>query len=338
MLSFVRFRRIVTVACLLCATRLPAEKTVLITGGAGFLGSHLCDRVIERGDKVICVDNLSSGNIGNIAHLQGNSAFKLLVHDIVEPFQIEGGVDEIYNLACPASPDFYQRDPIHTLKTNFLGMVNVLDLAIQKQAKVLQASTSEIYGDPEVHPQVESYWGNVNSYGMRSCYDEGKRSAEALCFAYRQMHDVDVKLVRIFNTFGPRMHPNDGRVVSNFIVQAIKGEPITIYGDGSQTRSLCYVDDLIDGFLLMMETPKDFSGPVNLGNPSQEMTVLEIAQAVVQLVDSSSVISFKQLPQDDPKKRQPDITLANEVLNWEPKVPLKDGLNRTITYFKGVLL
>lgn len=338
--AFVKFRRIITFVFLsniLCFTALFAEKTVMITGGAGFLGSHLCDRIIERGDRVICVDNLFSGSIDNIAHLQGNPSFKLLVQDIITPLHIEEGIDEIFNLACPASPDFYQRDPIHTLKTNFLGMSNVLDLAIEKQAKVLQASTSEIYGDPEVHPQTESYWGNVNSYGPRSCYDEGKRSAEALCFAYREMHDVDVKIVRIFNTFGPRMHPNDGRVVSNFIVQALNGEPLTIYGDGSQTRSLCYVDDLIDGFLLMMDTPQDFSGPVNLGNPLREMTVLEIAQMILQLTDSTSSISFKQLPQDDPKKRQPNIELANQALNWNPKISLKDGLERTIVYFQKLV-
>lgn len=318
----------------LCLTALFAEKTVLITGGAGFLGSHLCDRIIEQGDRVICVDNLSSGSIDNIAHLQGNPSFKLIIQDITTPLHIEEGIDEIFNLACPASPDFYQRDPIHTLRTNFLGVSNVLDLAIEKQAKVLQASTSEVYGDPEVHPQTESYWGNVNPYGLRSCYDEGKRVAEAICFAYRQMHHVDVKIVRIFNTFGPRMHPNDGRVVSNFIVQALKGDPLTIYGNGSQTRSLCYVDDLLDGFLLMMSTPQDFSGPVNLGNPLQEMTVLEIAQMILQLIDSPSSISFKSLPQDDPKKRQPNIVLANQALNWNPKISLREGLKRTIAYYQ----
>lgn len=324
-------------ACLytiLCSTTLFAEKTVLITGGAGFLGSHLCDRIIQQGDKVICVDNLSSGSVENIAHLRDHPSFKLVIHDITSPLHIEEQVDEIFNLACPASPDFYQRDPIHTLRTNFLGLSNVLDLALEKHAKVLQASTSEVYGDPEVHPQTESYWGNVNPYGLRSCYDEGKRVAEAICFAYRQMHQVDVKIVRIFNTFGPRMHPSDGRVVSNFIVQALKGAPITIYGDGTQTRSLCYVDDLLDGFILMMATPPEFSGPVNLGNPLQEMTVLEIAQTILQLTDSPSPISFKHLPQDDPKKRQPYIALANRALNWNPKVPLAEGLKRTIAYYQ----
>lgn len=314
-----------------------AEKTVLITGGAGFLGSNLCDSIIQRGDNVICVDNMSSGSVENVAHLISNPSFKLVVQDIGIPLDIQGPVDEIYNLACPASPDFYQKDPIHTLKTNFMGMMNILELAIQKNAKVLQTSTSEVYGDPEVHPQTESYWGNVNCYGLRSCYDEGKRVAETLCFAYRQMHKVDVKIVRIFNTFGPKMHPNDGRVVSNFIVQALSNKPLTIYGDGSQTRSLCYVDDMIDGFILTMAQPYDFSGPVNLGNPSREMTVLEIAKMIIELTGTKSSICFKPLPQDDPKKRQPDITLANTALGWSPKVSVKDGLNRTIKYYMTLI-
>lgn len=310
-----------------------AGNTSLVTGGAGFLGSHLCDRLIQRGDYVICVDNLSSGSIDNIAHLLDHPSFCLIQQDIVTPLQIPRKVDEIYNLACPASPEFYQKDPLQTLKTNFLGVLNLLQMAAANKAKILQASTSEVYGDPLVHPQVETYWGNVNPYGLRSCYDEGKRVAESLCYAFRLQEDLDVKVVRIFNTFGPRMDPNDGRVVSNFITQSIKNEPLTIYGDGLQTRSLCYVQDLIEGFLLVMAQPKEFGGPVNLGNPSKEMSILEIAETIIELTGSKSAICYRPLPSDDPKKRLPDISLANRQLGWVPKVPIKDGLQQTINYF-----
>ncbi len=323
------------IVCSLLTSAQLLAKTVVITGGAGFLGSHLCDRMIQQGDKVICVDMLSSGSMKNIEHLMENPSFSLIVQDVCFPISISEPVDEIYNLACSASPGFYQRDPIHTLKTNFLGMLNVLELAVEKKAKVLQSSTSEIYGDPLEHPQHEDYWGNVNPYGLRSCYDEGKRVAESLCFAYRHMHEVDTKLVRIFNTFGPRMDPKDGRVVSNFIMQALNDEPLTIYGDGSQTRSLCYVEDLIEGFLVVMAQPAEFGGPVNLGNPSHEMTVCKIAEIIIQLTGTSSAICFKPLPADDPKKRQPDITLATNLLGWKPKVSIKEGLERTINYYLG---
>lgn len=324
--------------CILCITAsLFAGKTVLITGGAGFLGSHLCDRMIQQGNKVICLDLLSSGSLDNIAHLMDNPSFSVIVQDVSLPLAISEPIDEIYNLACPASPDFYQRDPVHTLKTNFLGMLNVLELAAEKHAKVLHASTSEVYGDPLIHPQHEDYWGNVNPYGLRSCYDEGKRVAEALCFAYRTTREVDIKLVRIFNTFGPRMHPKDGRVVSNFIMQALKGEPLTIYGDGTQTRSLCYVDDLMDGFVLAMGQPASFGGPVNLGNPSREMSVLKIAETIIALTATKSAICFKPLPLDDPKMRQPDISLAMKILDWHPKISIQEGLKRTITYYLELL-
>lgn len=322
---------------LLFCSALYSQKTVLITGGAGFLGSHLCDRILQRGDKIICLDLLSSGSLENINHLLDNPSFRLIQQDITLPFEIPEPIDEIYNLACPASPCYYQRDPVHTLKTNFLGMLKVLDLAAKKHAKVLYTSTSEIYGDPLVHPQKEDYWGNVNPYGMRSCYDEGKRVAESLCFAYRLTQGLDIKVVRIFNTYGPRMHPKDGRVVSNFIMQALKEEPITIYGDGTQTRSICYVDDMIEGFILAMEQPEEFGGPVNLGNPTDEMTILEIAKTIIELTGSRSSISYQSLPSDDPKMRQPDITLANKVLGWNPKISTKEGLKKTIEYYQSLL-
>lgn len=322
---------------LLFSISLFAQKTILVTGGAGFLGSHLCERLIDRGDKVICMDLLSSGAVENIKHLVSHPSFRLMKQDISLPFSLEEPIDEIYNLACPASPDFYQKDPIHTLKTNFLGMLNILELALEKQAKVLHTSTSEVYGDPLVHPQKETYWGNVNPYGLRSCYDEGKRVAESLCFAYRTTRGIDTKIVRIFNTFGPKMHPNDGRVVSNFIMQALKGEPLTIYGDGLQTRSLCYVDDMIEGFLLVMDQPKEFGGPVNLGNPSEEMTVLAIANTIIELTGTQSSICYKALPSDDPKMRQPDISLAKETLGWSPKTPLHEALKKTIDYYRSLL-
>ncbi|MBU1055281.1 MAG: SDR family oxidoreductase [Proteobacteria bacterium] len=307
------------------------KKRVLVTGGAGFLGSHLCEKLLQEGCDVICVDNFYTGSKKNIVHLLTNPYFELLRHDITFPLYLE--VDEIYNLACPASPIHYQNDPVQTTKVNVHGSINVLGLAKRIKAKILQASTSEVYGDPAVHPQPETYHGNVNCIGPRSCYDEGKRCAETLFFDYYRQHNLKIKVARIFNTYGPRMHPNDGRVVSNFILQALRSEPISIYGDGSQTRSFCYVDDLIDGLINLMQTHDEITGPINLGNP-HEFTILELAQKVIQLTGSRSDIIFKPLPQDDPKQRQPDITLAKKELNWEPKLKLEDGLNRTIEYFR----
>lgn len=310
------------------------RKRVLVTGGAGFLGSHLCERMLNDGNEVVCADNFYSGTKDNIAHLLGNPHFELIRHDVCFPLHVE--VDEIYNLACPASPVHYQRDPVQTTKTSVLGAMNMLGLAKRIGAKILQASTSEVYGDPEVHPQKESYWGHVNTIGIRSCYDEGKRCAETLFFDYKRQHDVAIKVVRIFNTYGPRMHPNDGRVVSNFIVQALRGEDITIYGDGSQTRSFCYADDLIEGFVRMMASSKDVTGPINMGNPG-EFTMIELAQAILKQVGGPSKLVFKPLPQDDPKQRRPDITLAKQHLDWEPKIHLEAGLEKTIAYFKKFL-
>ncbi|AWI79978.1 NAD-dependent dehydratase [Parazoarcus communis] len=305
-------------------------KKILVTGGAGFLGSHLCERLLEAGHDVLCVDNFFTGSKDNIAHLMGNPYFEVMRHDVTFPLYVE--VDQIYNLACPASPVHYQHDPVQTTKTSVHGAINMLGLAKRVKARILQASTSEVYGDPEVHPQVESYWGKVNPIGIRSCYDEGKRCAETLFFDYWRQHQLQIKVVRIFNTYGPRMHPNDGRVVSNFIVQALKGEDITIYGDGQQTRSFCYVDDLVEVMIRMMDSAQDFVGPVNIGNPC-EFTMLELAEQVVRLTGSKSRLIFKPLPADDPKQRQPDISLAKQVLDWEPKVDLADGLKETIAYF-----
>lgn len=310
------------------------RKRVLVTGGAGFLGSHLCDRLLADGCDVLCVDNFYSGTKDNVAHLIGNPHFELMRHDVTFPLFVE--VDEIYNLACPASPVHYQWDPVQTTKTSVHGAINMLGLAKRTKAKVFQASTSEVYGDPEVHPQQESYWGRVNPIGIRSCYDEGKRCAETLFFDYHRQHALDIKVVRIFNTYGPRMHPNDGRVVSNFIVQALRGEDITIFGDGSQTRSFCYVDDLIEGFVRLMASPKDITGPINMGNPG-EFTIRELAETVLKMVGSQSKLVLMPLPQDDPKQRQPDITLAKEALGWEPKIKLEEGLSKTIDYFKHFL-
>lgn len=307
---------------------------ILVTGGAGFLGSHLCDRLIAQGQDVLCVDNFFTGSKSNIKHLLGKPNFELMRHDVTFPLYVE--VDRIFNLACPASPVHYQHDPVQTTKTSVHGAINMLGLAKRVKAKILQASTSEVYGDPEIHPQPESYWGRVNPIGIRSCYDEGKRCAETLFFDYWRQHALQIKVVRIFNTYGPRMHPNDGRVVSNFIVQALKGEPITIYGDGKQTRSFCYVDDLIEAMLRMMDTGDDFPGPVNIGNPG-EFTMVELAEAVLRLTDSKSRLVFHPLPSDDPKQRQPDISLAKSRLDWEPKVSLEDGLKETIGYFKKLL-
>lgn len=309
-------------------------KKVLVTGGAGFLGSHLCDRLIARGDDVLCVDNFYTGTKNNVRHLMSVPNFEFVRHDVTFPLYVE--VDRIFNLACPASPIHYQHDPVQTTKTSVHGAINMLGLAKRVRARILQASTSEVYGDPEVHPQPESYWGKVNPIGIRSCYDEGKRCAETLFFDYYRQHRLQIKVIRIFNTYGPRMHPNDGRVVSNFIVQALKGEDITIYGDGQQTRSFCYVDDLIEGMLRMMDSPEDFIGPVNLGNPD-EFTMLELAEKVLRLSNSTSKLVFKPLPSDDPKQRQPNIELAKAQLGWQPKVNLEDGLKETINYFRRVL-
>jgi UDP-glucuronate decarboxylase len=306
----------------------------LVTGGAGFLGSHLCDRLIERGDDVLCIDNFFTGRKRNVAHLMGQSNFELIRHDVTFPLYVE--VDRIFNLACPASPVHYQHDPVQTTKTSVHGAINMLGLAKRTRARILQASTSEIYGDPEVHPQPESYWGKVNPIGIRSCYDEGKRCAETLFFDYHRQHQLEIKVMRIFNTYGPRMHPQDGRVVSNFIVQALKGEDITIYGTGQQTRSFCYVDDLIEGMLRFMDSPADFTGPVNIGNPV-EFTMLELAESVLRLVGGNSKLTFHPLPSDDPKQRQPNIELAKSALAWEPKVRLEDGLKETIAYFRKLL-
>lgn len=307
---------------------------ILVTGGAGFLGSHLCERLLGSGAEVLCVDNFFTGTRANVANLLGHPNFELMRHDVTFPLYVE--VDQIFNLACPASPIHYQHDPVQTTKTSVHGAINMLGLAKRVGAKILQASTSEVYGDPEVHPQPESYWGRVNPIGIRSCYDEGKRCAETLFFDYRRQHNLPIKVARIFNTYGPRMHPNDGRVVSNFIVQALRGENLTVYGEGTQTRSFCYVDDLVEGLIRLMETADDFTGPVNLGNPV-EFTMLELAEQVISLTGSKSSIVFKDLPGDDPKQRQPDIGLARSVLKWEPSVPLRDGLSRTIDYFKTVL-
>ena len=310
------------------------RKRILVTGGAGFLGSHLCDRLIGDGHEVICVDNFFTGTKRNIAHLLENPAFELVRHDVTFPLFVE--VDEIYNLACPASPVHYQHDPVQTTKTSVHGAINMLGLAKRLKVKILQASTSEVYGDPAVHPQTEDYWGHVNPIGPRSCYDEGKRCAETLFFDYHRQHGLGIKVARIFNTYGPRMHPADGRVVSNFIVQAIRGEPITLYGDGKQTRSFCYEDDLIDGLVRLMDSADDVTGPINIGNPN-EFSMIELAQMVTDKVGGASEIAFESLPADDPRQRQPNITLARDRLGWEPKVPLKDGLDRTIDYFRELL-
>lgn len=303
---------------------------VLVTGGAGFLGSHLCERLLEQGHDVLCVDNLYTGSKRNIAHLLGNPAFEFMRHDVTFPLYVE--VEQIYNLACPASPVQYQRNPVQTTKTSVHGAINMLGLAKRVRAKILQASTSEVYGDPDVHPQPESYWGRVNPIGVRSCYDEGKRCAETLFFDYWRQYKLPIKVIRIFNTYGPRMHPSDGRVVSNFIVQALGNEPVTIYGDGLQTRSFCYVDDLVEAMMRMMETEAEVTGPVNIGNP-KEFTMIDLAQAVIRLSGSKSELVYKDLPSDDPKQRQPDITLAKSVLNWQPAVELEHGLIKTIDYF-----
>lgn len=311
-------------------------KKILVTGGAGFIGSHLCERLLNEGNEVICIDNYFTGSKTNIVHLLNNPYFELIRHDVTNPYYLE--VDEIYNLACPASPIHYQYNPIKTIKTSVMGAINMLGLAKRIKAKILQASTSEVYGDPKIHPQTEEYWGHVNPIGKRSCYDEGKRCAETLFSDYHHQNGVKIKIVRIFNTYGPRMHPNDGRVVSNFIVQALKNDDITIYGDGKQTRSFQYVDDLLEGIIRMMEnTADDFTGPVNIGNP-HEFTILELAEKVLELTGSSSRLVFKPLPSDDPIQRQPDISLAKKMLNnWEPKIQLKEGLTKTIHYFDEVL-
>ncbi len=308
-------------------------KKILVTGGAGFLGSHLCERLLEDDHEVLCVDNYFTGNKNNILPLLQNPKFEIMRHDVTFPLYVE--VDEIYNLACPASPIHYQHDPVQTTKTSVHGAINMLGLAKRVGAKILQASTSEVYGDPEVHPQQESYWGHVNPIGLRSCYDEGKRCAETLFFDYHRQHELEIKVMRIFNTYGPRMHPDDGRVVSNFIVQALKGAPITIYGDGTQTRSFCYVDDLVKGMISLMSTGPDVSGPVNIGNPN-EFTILELATKVKELTNSDSDIVFKDLPSDDPKQRQPDISLARSLLSWEPTIELEQGVKSTIEYFRSI--
>ena len=317
-------------------------KKILVTGGAGFLGSHLIDRLLDRGDQVICTDNLYTGNIKNVDHHDGSSDFQFLEHDVIDPLDVE--IDQIYNLACPASPVHYQSDPINTTKTNVIGALNMLELAKRNNAKIFQASTSEVYGDPTVHPQVESYWGNVNPVGVRSCYDEGKRCAETLFFDYYRQYNIKIRVGRIFNTYGPRMQLNDGRVVSNFIIQALKGEDLTIYGDGSQTRSFCYVDDLIEGFIRFMdidnngETGSSFTGPINLGNPI-EFTVLELAEKILTIVGGESKLSFQPLPSDDPTQRKPDINIANKYLeNWNPNVSLELGLTKTVEYFDKLLI
>lgn len=309
-------------------------KKILVTGGAGFLGSHLCDRLIARGDDVLCVDNFFTGSKRNLAHLVDDPHFELLRHDVTFPLYVE--VDQIFNLACPASPVHYQYDPVQTTKTSVHGAINMLGLAKRVRARILQASTSEVYGDPEVHPQPEGYWGKVNPIGIRSCYDEGKRCAETLFFDYHRQHRLEIKVVRIFNTYGPRMHPNDGRVVSNFIMQALQGQDLTLYGDGLQSRSFCYVDDLIEAMLRMMDSPAEFTGPVNIGNPC-EFTMLQLAETVLRLTKSNSKLILKPLPQDDPRQRRPDITLAQEKLDWKPKIQLEDGLKETIAYFKKVI-
>lgn len=307
---------------------------VLVTGGAGFIGSHLCERLLELGNDVLCIDNFFTGRRGNISHLLQNPRFELMRHDVTFPLYVE--VDQIYNLACPASPVHYQFDPVQTTKTSVVGAINMLGLAKRLRIPILQASTSEVYGDPSQHPQTESYWGNVNPIGPRSCYDEGKRCAETLFFDYRRQHNLNIKVIRIFNTYGPRMHPSDGRVVSNFIVQALRGEDITLYGNGEQTRSFCYVDDLVAGMLAMMETPSEVTGPVNLGNPG-EFTMRELAELVKELTGSRSALVHRPLPQDDPRQRRPDISQANEALGWKPTVALREGLTKTIAYFNQLL-
>ncbi len=310
------------------------ERRVLVTGGSGFLGSHLCDRLVARGDDVVCADNLFTGRKRNIAHLLDAPNFEFMRHDVTFPLYVE--VDQIYNLACPASPVHYQHDPVQTTKTSVHGAINMLGLAKRLRARIFQASTSEVYGDPDVHPQPEDYWGRVNPIGIRSCYDEGKRCAETLFFDYYRQHKLDIRVARIFNTYGPRMHPNDGRVVSNFIVQALKDEDITLYGDGAQTRSFCYVDDLIDAFLAFMDKDGDLPGPINIGNPV-EFTIKQLAENVLDLTGSKSKLVYRPLPSDDPKQRQPNIEKAKAALGWQPKVPLKEGLKRTIEYFDGLL-
>jgi UDP-glucuronate decarboxylase len=309
-------------------------KRILVTGGAGFLGSHLCERLVKERNYVVCVDNFFTGTRDNVNHLTGDSHFELIRHDIVNPVYLE--VDEIYNLACPASPVHYQQNPIKTVKTNVIGVINMLGIAKRAKARILQASTSEVYGDPQEHPQKETYWGRVNPVGIRSCYDEGKRAAECLMMDYRRQNNVNSKIARIFNTYGSRMAIKDGRVVSNFIIQALQGKEITVYGDGSQTRSFCYVDDMVDGLIRMMNTPDDFYGPVNLGNP-REYTILEIAEKIIKMTNSNSKISFHPLPADDPTQRKPDITLASEILGWKPKISLDEGLVKTIEYFREAL-
>ncbi len=309
-------------------------KHILITGGAGFLGSHLCDRLIERGEDILCLDNFFTGSKENIIHLLANTHFELIRHDIINPIFLE--VDQIYNLACPASPVHYQYNPIKTIKTNVMGTINTLGMAKRLNAKILQASTSEVYGDPDVHPQKEEYWGRVNPVGPRSCYDEGKRAAECLMMDYHRQNNVKVKIARIFNTYGPRMALNDGRVVSNFIIQALKGEDITVYGDGSQTRSFCYVDDMIAGLIMMMDSADSFLGPVNLGNP-EEFSILDLAETIITMTGNRSKIVFKPLPQDDPMQRKPDISLARKTLGWQPQINLEEGLERTIAYFRAVI-
>ncbi|WP_035236696.1 UDP-glucuronic acid decarboxylase family protein [Desulfobacter vibrioformis] len=311
------------------------QKRILVTGGAGFLGSHLCERLVEHGDDILCLDNYFTGQKKNVEHLLGKPNFEILRHDITFPLYVE--VDEIYNLACPASPVHYQHDPVQTTKTSVHGAINMLGLAKRTKAKILQASTSEVYGDPQIHPQTEEYWGHVNPIGLRSCYDEGKRCAETLFFDYHRQHHLNIKVARIFNTYGPRMHPNDGRVVSNFIVQALKGEPITVYGDGSQTRSFCYVDDMINAFIAFMATKDTITGPFNLGNPV-EFSMLELAETIIRLTQTTSKIVFKPLPEDDPTQRRPDISMAKENLGWEPKVKLEQGLHKTINFFKEIVI
>ena len=311
-----------------------SHKRIAITGGAGFLGSHLCEKLIDQGHEVLCIDNFFTGNKQNIFHLLDNPLFELIRHDVTFPLYLE--VDEIYNLACPASPIHYQFDPVQTTKTSVHGAINMLGLAKRIKAKIFQASTSEVYGDPQVHPQTEFYWGHVNPNGIRACYDEGKRCAETLFFDYHRQHNLKIKIARIFNTYGPRMHPNDGRVVSNFIVQALRGEPLTVYGDGNQSRSFCYVDDLIEAFVRLMNSADDFTGPVNLGNPG-EFTILELAEKVTEMTGSKSEIVFRELPSDDPQQRRPDISLAKSTLEWEPKIKLEDGLKPTIDYFDRLI-
>lgn len=311
------------------------EKRVLVSGGAGFVGSHLIDLLLSRGHEVLCVDNLFTGSKRNLDHLHGNAKFEFLRHDVTFPLYVE--VDEIYNLACPASPIHYQRDPVQTTKSSVSGAINMLGLAKRMKCRIFQASTSEVYGDPAQHPQTESYWGNVNPIGPRSCYDEGKRCAETLFFDYNRQHDIEIKVARIFNTYGPRMHPNDGRVVSSFIVQALQGHPITIFGEGFQTRSFCYVSDLTDGIVRLMNSPADVTGPMNLGNPI-EFSIRELAETILELTGSASKLIYKPLPMDDPKQRRPDITFASETLGWQPVIQLREGLQKTIAYFDGVLM